>query len=154
MICGLLLKHFYGLTPEKHRLETNEDANACQTDAFVIIGDRALAYQPSDCWTYRYDIGELWKSQTGLPLVFAAWIGNSSKVWEPPVVSALELSRDKGLQHFEEILDIKERKGVALPMSREQTLDYYRHAVVYTLGEEEQAGLQRFREIAEMCSEP
>jgi chorismate dehydratase len=142
----LILRHFFGLQPEKHRLETNQNPNDCQTDAFVIIGDRALAYRPSGCWEYRYDIGELWKEKTGLPLVFAAWIGS------PPDASlapALEASRDRGLQHLEAILDAKEQQGVSLPLGREQILDYYRQAIVYTLGEQEQAGLQYFFDMAQ-----
>ena len=148
MICELLLRHFYGIQPEKHRLETNQNPNNFRTDAFLIIGDRALACQPSDCWTYRYDIGELWKSKTGLPLVFAAWIGCSPRVGEPAVVLALEAARDRGLQHLETILDEKERQGIALPLAREQVLDYYRQAVVYTMGEAERESLQRFFEWA------
>ena len=149
MICELILRHFYDIQPEKHHLETNQNPEDCQTDAFLIIGDRALACQPSDRWAYRYDIGELWKSKTGLPLVFAAWIGCSPKVDEPSVAMALEAARDRGLQHLEAILDAKEQQGVALPLDRGKILDYYRHAVVYTMGEQERAGLQRFFELAQ-----
>ena len=144
-ICELILRHFYGLQPEKHRLEQNQNPNDCQTDAFVIIGDRALAYRPSDCWAYRYDIGELWKSHTGLPLVFAAWIGCSRQVEDAAIVSALEKSRDRGLQQLETILDARK----TLPLDREQVLDYYRRAVVYTMEEAEQAGLHRFFRLSE-----
>ena len=143
-ICELILRHFYGLQPEKYRLEQNQNPNDCQTDAFVIIGDRALAYQPSDYWAYRYDIGELWKSHTGLPLVFAAWVGCSPKMEDSAVIEALQSSRDRGLQQLEAILDAKEQQGIALPQDRERILGYYRQAVVYTMGEEEHAGLQCF----------
>lgn len=145
MICELILRHFYGLRPEKHRLEKNGDPNDCRTEAFVIIGDRALALQPSDCWEYRYDMGELWKAKTGMPLVFAAWIGCSPKVMAVSVASALEAARDRGLQQLESILDAKAH---ALPLDRERILDYYRRAVVYTMGKEECAGLQCFFDLA------
>ena len=143
-VCELILRHFYGLQPDKYRLESGQNPNDCQTDAFVVIGDRALAYQPSDCWTNRYDIGELWKQHTGLPLVFAAWIGRSPQVEETTVISALENSRDQGLLQLETILDAKEQQGIALPLSRDKVLDYYRRAVVYTMSEEERAGLRCF----------
>jgi chorismate dehydratase len=144
MICELILRHFYGLRPEKHRLDTNQNPDDCRTEAFVIIGDRALAYQPSDRWEYRYDVGELWKGKTGLPLVFAAWISESPKVWDSSVASALEASRDRGLRQLDVILDAKEH---VLPLDRERILDYYRRAVVYTMGKEEHAGLQRFFDL-------
>ena len=148
MICELILRHFYGIQPKKHRLETNQNPDDCPTDAFLIIGDRALAYRPSECWEYRYDIGELWKAKTGLPLVFAAWIGCSPQAAEPSVALALEASRNRGLQHLETILDAKEQQGITLPLGREQVLDYYRHAVVYTMEKPERAGLQHFFELA------
>ena len=154
MICEVLLRHFYGLRPEKRRLETNQNPDVCRTDAFLIIGDRALAYRPSDCWTYCYDIGELWKEKTGLPLVFAAWIGFSPLVLEPSVTLALESSRDRGLREIESVLDAKERQGVSLPLGREQVLDYYRRAVVYTMGEEEHAGLQCFLRLGATLNFP
>jgi len=143
MICELLLRHFYGIQPEKHRLEADQHPDDCRTDAFLIIGDRALAYQPAECWAYRYDIGELWRSQTDLPLVFAAWVGNSPKVKEPAIALALEAARDRGLLHLEAILDAK----TTLPLGREAILDYYRQAIVYTMEEPEQAGLRRFFEL-------
>jgi chorismate dehydratase len=145
MICEVILRHFYALQPEKHRLETYQNPNDCPTDAFVVIGDRALAFQPSARWSYRYDVGELWKEKTGLPLVFAAWIGNSA---DASVAVALEAALERGLQQLELILEVRERRGVALPLDRAQILDYYRRAVVYTMGKEERTGLQRFFDLA------
>ena len=147
MICELILQHFYGLQPEKYRLEGNHNPDDCRTDAFVIIGDRALAYQPSGCWKYRYDIGELWKEKTGLPLVFAAWVGYSSQVENSSVAAALQASRDQGLRQLETILEVKEQQRIALPLDREQILDYYRRAIIYTIGESEHAGLQYFFDL-------
>jgi predicted solute-binding protein len=103
-----------------------------------------LAYQPCKGWEYRYDIGELWKAKTGLPLVLAAWIGTSAY---SSIVSALEAARDRGVQNLEAILDAKDRQGIVLPLVREQILDYYRQAIVYTMGEEEHAGLQCFFDL-------
>jgi chorismate dehydratase len=150
MVCELILRHFYGIQPETYRLEQSQNPNDCQTDAFLIIGDRALAYRPSDCctsdcWQYRYDIGKLWKEKTGLPLVFAAWVGCSDN---PSLATALESARDRGLQNLESILDDKERQGIVLPLARNQILDYYRRAIVYTMRESEHVGLRRFFELA------
>jgi len=150
LICELLLRHFYNIQPEKQRLETCQNPDKCPADAFLIIGDRALAYQPSDFWTYRYDIGELWKAKTGLPLVFAAWVGCSPQIEQPSLASALEASRDQGLQHLETILDTKEQQGISLPLGREQILDYYRQAIIYTMTEPEHASLQYFSDLAKL----
>lgn len=148
MICELLLRHFYGIQPEKHRLEEKQQPEDCQTDAFLIIGDRALAYRPTGGWRYRYDIGELWKEKTNLPLVFAAWTGCSPLVENASLATALESARDQGVQELETVLEAKERQGVVLPLDRDQILDYYRRAIVYTMGELEHAGLQCFFDLA------
>ena len=146
-ICEVILRHFYGIMPEKYRLERNQHPDTCRTDAFLIIGDRALACQPSGDWRYRYDIGDLWKEKTNLPLVFAAWIGTSPQIEDSAVAEALQASRDRGVQQLEAVLDAKERQGILLPLEGKQILDYYRHAIVYTMGESECAGLQRFFDL-------
>ena len=148
MICELLLRHFYELQPEKYRLEQNQNPNDCRTDAFVIIGDRALTCQPSECWQYRYDIGELWKVKTGLPLVFAAWVGCSPLLDDLSLAEALQASRDRGLMQLEIIVDEKEWLGISLPLDRVRLLDYYRRAIVYMIGESEHAGLHLFFDLA------
>jgi predicted solute-binding protein len=80
-------------------------------------------------------------------LVFAVWVGCTPQVLDPSIALALEASRDRGLLQLEAILASKENNGIALPLGREQVLDYYRRAIVYTLGEEEQSGLQRLFEL-------
>ncbi len=42
--------------------------------AAVIIGDRAIASLSK--YAYEYDLAAEWKSHTGLPFVFAAWVSN------------------------------------------------------------------------------
>ena len=149
-VCELILRYFYGIQPEQHRLEQNQNPDDCRTDAFVIIGDRALTYQPSDYWAYRYDIGALWREKTGFPLVFAAWIGCTPQIEDQCLAEALQAARDRGLQHIEAILDAKERQGISLPLDRNHMLDYYRRAIVYTMEEPEQTGLQHFLDLAKL----
>jgi chorismate dehydratase len=42
-------------------------------DGQVVIGDPAI--REHDRWPHVYDLGGAWKEWTGLPFVFAAWIG-------------------------------------------------------------------------------
>ncbi|MCL2004607.1 MAG: menaquinone biosynthesis protein [Planctomycetaceae bacterium] len=133
MICEMLFRQFYGIQPETHCLESDQNPDFCGRDAFLLIGDRALAYRPTAAWPYRYDVGELWKAKTGLPLVFAAWIGCTPQVFDESLALALERARDRGLQELETILDAKERQGIALPLGRERMLDYYRQSIIYKM---------------------
>ncbi len=42
-------------------------------DAILLIGDRALAEDHGEF--PRFDLGAIWKEETGLPFVFAVWLG-------------------------------------------------------------------------------
>lgn len=44
-------------------------------DAQLLIGDRALAEDRGEF--ERLDLGTLWKSETGLPFVYALWVGRA-----------------------------------------------------------------------------
>lgn len=151
-ICRLFLKHFYNLEPELFKLPADKPLNDCTTDAFVVIGDRALAFQPSERWEHLYDIGGIWKEKTGLPLVFAAWITCFSREqktidswtdWQNIAVG-LQTARDKGTANIETILDSKKD----FPVSRQEMLEYFTQNIVYTLGSEERKGLQTFFDLA------
>jgi chorismate dehydratase len=150
-ICLLILRHFYAITPAVETLPPDLPLDSCPADAFVVIGDRSLSYKPAEQWQYRYDIGTLWKENTGLPLVFAAWIGlgaGSADVMSAEVIAALETSRDKGLANLEMVLREKQQEGVVLPAAVDDVLDYYRNAIVYTLGGNEQKSLRLFLELS------
>ena len=43
-------------------------------DAIVLIGDRT--FDAKKDFKYAYDLGEEWKSFTGLPFIYAAWVAN------------------------------------------------------------------------------
>lgn len=148
-ICEVILRHFYDIKPTRYQLSAARPLDACKSDALLVIGDRALAYRPADCWEYRYDLGELWYEKTGLPLVFAAWIGCTDRAWRHPhVVRALQSSRDRGLGDIDRLLDERERLGIEFPVPRSDMRSYFTDAVVYRLGDEERIGLQSFFDLA------
>jgi chorismate dehydratase len=150
-ICRIILRHFYGINPVQEKLPLDVPLDNCSTDAFAVIGDRALSYQPAEHWQYRYDIGTLWKEKTGLPLVFAAWIGIASPQNNAETAPALETARDKGLAQLAAVITQKQRAGVVFPVPFDEVLDYYRNAIVYQLGEAEYTSLQLFFELALCC---
>jgi len=47
-----------------------------EAEAHLLIGDSALREKSLERYPHVYDLGELWKEQTGLPMVFAIWIVN------------------------------------------------------------------------------
>lgn len=148
-LCDLILKHFYELRPTRYQLPPDRALERCQTDALVVIGDRALDAASSNRWEYRYDLGELWREKTGLPFVFAAWVGCSERAWSSSeILRGLAASRDRGLDKIDSILDDRERSKASFPLPREEIRSYLTESVVYRLGEEELRGMQSFFDLA------
>ena len=70
------------------------------TTAGVIIGDRALLAQSH--FTYCYDLGEAWKSLTGLPFVFAVWA--SIKPLTQDFINLFDEANGLGFSNLNEIV--------------------------------------------------
>lgn len=125
-------------------------------DARLVIGDAALVLRgesrpriapapgvPSfPSYPFAYDLGETWKSWTGLPFVFAVWVAQRSA----PVADALGVhatlitSRNWGLEHLPALAaQASEATGVSEPVC----LDYL-SGLDYGLSYEHLAGLTEF----------
>lgn len=110
-------------------------------DAALIIGDKALeAALRVPPGVTVYDLGEEWKKLTGLPFVFAAWIGRGQ---EPDDLGKiLSAARDRGQANLPQIV---RENPIPTRLSLEQIEDYLRHAVTFHLNESHCAGLEEFR---------
>lgn len=86
------------------------DLRALDAPAHLVIGDAALMLRAAmqagtTRYTHAYDLGEAWRSWTGLPFVFAVWVARRAT----PVDQALNVhasliaSRDWGLAHLGEL---------------------------------------------------
>jgi chorismate dehydratase len=95
-----------------------ESLGALPHEGVLVIGDAALLLAARGTYQYRYDLGEAWKSWTGLPFVFAVWaarrtgrrIGQQDR--RPAttdavaaVHTALLASRAWGLRHLDTLAD-------------------------------------------------
>lgn len=108
-------------------------ANIKGKTAGVIIGDRALAQLPH--FKYNYDLSAAWKSFTGLPFVFAAWVSN--KDLPQDFLDEFNAANAMGLEHLDEIA-----KANSIPYYSLKT--YYKDNICYQLGEAEKKGLALF----------
>ncbi len=116
-------------------------------DAVLVIGDAALLLASRRLYAYRYDLGEEWKSWTGLPFVFAVWAARRASgqkhgraIETTPyargveeVYNALLESREWGLAHLDD-LAVEAARTTGIPLERcceyLSGLDYalsYRH---------------------------
>ena len=112
-----------------------------QADAALLIGDPALAYRgPAEV----YDLAREWRKFTGLPFVFAVWMGHSgtSLPWH---VAGFAASLDFGLAHID---DIAAEYAPKLGMTPSAVKVYLTRNIDYSLDEENLQGLKLFYKLA------
>ena len=128
------------LTPAEPDLE----AMLRRADAALVIGDPAFAIDPAKHHVTKIDLGAEWKALTGLPFVYAMWVGRPDAA-SAEQCRALQAARDRGLAHLPAIA--KQESGGDAEYEQ-RALVYLRDNLKYSLGEAERAGLRRFHELA------
>lgn len=114
-----------------------------EADAALIIGDPALRLQPAQLPYNVLDLGAAWLTLTGLPMVFAVWAGNPSRITNS-VRSAFVQSCQYGLGRIEEIVtDLYGSHGFPVATAREYLTRYIR----FELGPLELKGLAAYRQL-------
>ncbi len=113
--------------------------------ALLTIGDEALRLRTHESYPYRMDLGEAWRSWTGLPFVFATWVIQRKSVEEwnghlESAINSLFLAKKWGCSHIDVICREAAKRG---PLDYDQLQEYYR-GLGYNLDAGEQAGLRLF----------
>lgn len=124
--------------------EPDLDAMLARADAALVIGDPAFEIDPETRGVTKVDLGAEWKTMTGLPFVYAMWVGRPGAA-TPAQCRALQEARDRGVAH---LADIAREVGGGNADVERRTLVYLRDNLKYNLGERETAGLRRFHELA------
>ena len=113
-----------------------------QADAALLIGDPALAY----CGPAQvYDLAREWRKFTGLPFVFAVWMGHSGLNLAAHYAD-FGASLDFGLAHLD---DIAAEYAPKLGMTAAAVKVYLTRNIDYSLDEENQQGLKLFYKLAQ-----
>lgn len=105
------------------------------TTAGVVIGDRALEQRSKS--RFIYDLAEAWKSHTGLPFVFAAWISN--KQLPADFINEFNEANSLGFKNLDKVI-------AENPFDFYDLDDYYRKCISYKLDDEKLKGLNLFLE--------
>ena len=157
----ILLAELHGVRPEFQETEPRPGRYPGSGEGLLVIGDRCFEYErdlarSSDHGIRGWDLGRMWLEATGLPFVFATWTmspGFPERAGEEGVRdlgALLDRVRNRGCERLDAIAAREAaagrlgRGGVATP---EAVGDYFRHSLRYVLGEQELAGLRRFREL-------
>jgi predicted solute-binding protein len=143
MLARIILRDRYGVTPQLMSLRPHLTSMLAHADAALIIGDPALQLEPATLPFHVLDLGEEWKSMTGLPMVFAVWAGHDSRQNEA-TGSALEASRDFGLQELKRIASEGARTRGITP---ELAYHYLSMNIKFKLDDNFHQGLASFRQL-------
>ncbi len=114
------------------------------SSALLLIGDSALRTSLERSDLFVYDLGEMWRSWTGYPFVFALWLCRnevSEGVDVQNLARQLIQAKELAPGRLEQIAACAKEAGW---MGRDRLLAYWRDNISYQLGEREQAGLMLY----------
>ncbi len=125
----ILLAEIHGVRPAP--------AAPQEAEAVLVIGDAAMKPRPGN-WEAVLDLGEAWRSLTGLPFVYALWAG--------PALDAAtgEILRTAAHKGLEDRPGIARREAAALGLDEAETLTYLTRHIRYELGGRQHAGLRTY----------
>lgn len=135
----ILLDQRFGVRPELIPLPMGASAAETETDAVLLIGDRAI-HPPKHVFVEEWDLGDEWCRWAELPFVFAMWVARSGET-AAAVEPALRQARDAGVERLTEIAAL-EAKQVGL--SEEACVSYLRDHLHFFLGEKERQGMNLY----------
>jgi chorismate dehydratase len=147
LLARLWLAEVYGVAPDYFVCPPDLTTMLLEADAAVLIGDAALraTYDAPRRGLAVYDLGQVWRDWTGLPMVFAVWAARKDYAQANPglvkdVHTAFLNSRDDALAHVED---------VALQAARWEvfdapTLATYFRTLDFSLGPRQVDGLVEF----------
>ena len=137
----ILLYERYGVLPEVRTLPLASSVLDCDADAALVIGDRAMhLHRLPEAFLARWDLGEEWFAATGLPFVFAAWIGRQAPDSDA-LTDLLQRRRDEGLQRAGELAT---EYAPQHELTAAEVEHYFLHHLAFRMGAEERRGMELF----------
>jgi chorismate dehydratase len=143
-LCRILCARQWGIAPVFVPAAPDLETMLALADAALVIGDPALAIDTARAGVEKIDLGEAWRTLTGLPFVYAAWAGRPGTL-TPAHLAALAAARDAGLAARDAIAA---RAAAGDSQLAAALASYLRDNLSYAFGAREQAGLERFFELA------
>lgn len=126
VLLKIILANHYHFKPEYRVMSSHLHEMLKQTDAALLIGDDTLS-TPVPENLHQYDLGELWQSFCGYPVIFVVWAvrkeyaeKNIRKLNE--LTTVLKKSLSFGLKHLDKVAEAAEQ---ALPNTETDMRHYY-----------------------------
>ena len=159
-LAKIIFQEFYHISPDFRPSDPDLANMLAQSDAALLIGDRALKFmedhQRPDAERQKpllrlgaeplqiFDLAERWRFLTGLPFVFAFWALREGFKY-PAATDLLKASRDFGVAN---IPAIAERYSEQLQIKKEFIQEYLEKNVHYYMDQSSLEALQLFYEKA------
>lgn len=135
-----LLAESFAISPRCEPAAPDLDAMLELHDAAVLIGDKGMAAEGSGLRVM--DLGEAWTDLTGLPFVWALWIGDDNL--SPDLVTLLNKAARWG-EGQSERLAAEASLDTGLPL--QACLNYLTRVMDYRLTENHLHGLRAYRDL-------
>lgn len=147
LLAQMWLREVHSVEPEYFTCPPDVNAMMLEADAAVVIGDVALraTYEGASRGLQVHDLGQAWRSWTGLPMVFAVWAARRTFAEANPgtvkdVHSAFIRSRDTALTHVQQVAE----RAARWETFDAATLANYFQTIDFSLGERQVRGLVEF----------
>lgn len=147
LLARMWLEQVHGVRPDYFVCPPDLSTMLLEADAAVLIGDAALraTYDAPRLGLAVHDLGQAWRSWSGLPMVFAVWAARRDYAEANPglvkdVHAAFVRSRDDALAHVGEVAAAAARWEVF----DAQTLATYFRTLDFSLGARQVEGLREF----------
>ncbi|MDA0833564.1 MAG: menaquinone biosynthesis protein [Planctomycetota bacterium] len=142
-LARIMLAERFGVQPDCVSLPVESELTDVETDAVLLIGDRAMNKAPRE-FLSTWDLGEEWMTWTGLPFVFALWAARKGNDLGH-IDESLQLARDRGVQNIDDIAD---REAPHLGISSKLATTYLTDNLHFRMGDAERSGLKLFHSLA------
>ena len=109
-------------------------------EAAVLIGDQC--FEMGSRFSYRIDLAEEWKKQTGLPFVFACWVAN--RELDIDFISEFNYALKSGVDNIDKVVESFSEKSV---IKDDDLRDYLNNNIEFVLDTEKKKGMDFFLEL-------
>ncbi|MDT4937468.1 MAG: chorismate dehydratase [Pseudonocardiales bacterium] len=147
LLARMWLAEVHGVQPDYFVCPPDLTSMLLEADAAVLIGDAALraTYDAPRRGLDVYDLGQVWREWSGLPMVFAVWAARREYAESNPglvkdVHAAFVRSRDDALAHVEDVA----AQAARWEVFDAATLATYFRTLDFSLGERQVDGLIEF----------
>jgi chorismate dehydratase len=147
LLAQMWLREVHQVEPRYFSCPPDLTAMMLEADAAVVIGDVALraTYEGASRGLAVHDLGQAWRSWTGLPMVFAVWaVRRQFAADNPGIVKEVHAgfirSRDEALTHVAEVA----AQAARWEVFDAATLANYFRTLDFSLGQRQLAGLNEF----------